>query len=698
MTLSLGIDTGGTCTDAVLVNEKQELLASAKTLTTHGHLIKGLVAVTDQLLGDQEARQIGLVSLSTTLATNAVVEGQGRTVALVLVGFSPTWLERARLGEALGSDPVLFIAGGHTAGGVEAATLDLDELRRCVTSDHDRSGVRLCDRIEAWAVSSVFAVRNPRHELEVAACLRKLSGKPVSLGHRLSSGLDAPRRALTALLNARLIPALVELLDATAAMLRQRQIDAPIMVVKGDGTLIAESVARELPVETVLSGPAASVVAAGALGTKSSAVVVDIGGTTSDIAVLEEGLPRLNPHGAEVGGWRTMVQAVDVASVGIGGDSELGVTEAGEIRVGPRRVIPLVMLASHNERIVAQLQSQLERGYSKSHDACFVVALPVGERRPRSVGQRALLERIPADGISLEALFAVRTEALSLKRLETEGFVRRAAFTPTDASHVLGTQTTWPSRAAELGARLWFRQLQDQGASLARDLNTVTAVERRVSEAVCAAVEHASALAIAERVMRAPQVSARHHGERVAWLAEVLRGIQTEAVQSTDRTALGGEVPAPLSLEMTPRIAASLFGLGASAGLYHPGAARLLKMECHIPPEAGVANAYGAVAGVVRQRRSVCLQPGGGHTVVALLPDGPQRFDTLESAVEAAEAVVRGLARTAALAAGAADDDDCLVLSCQRNDTVVEQDGNTAFVESILTAIASGRPASVAET
>lgn len=682
MGLSLGIDTGGTCTDAVLLDEQQRVVASAKALTTHGALIHGLERAADKVLAEINSCDVDLVSLSTTLATNAVVEGQGRAVGLILVGFSPSWLERAQLGEALGSDRVLFVAGGHTACGDEAEPLDLDALATSLGDDHDS--------IEAWAVSAVFAVRNPDHEQRVAAYLRSVTGKPVSLGHQLSSGLDAPRRALTALLNARLIPSIVELLDAAARLLRERGIDAPVMVVKGDGTLISEAVARQLPVETVLSGPAASVVAAGTLGPIQSAIVVDIGGTTSDIAVLEDGLPRLDPQGAEVGGWRTMVQAVDVASVGIGGDSELHLTSDGDVRVGPRRAVPLSLLAAENERVIPWLESQWARGWSMSHDAQFVLALPVGGRRPRSAGQRELLARISADGIPLEHLFEGRTEALALQRLEADGFVRRAAFTPTDASHVLGLQSTWDQGAAALGARLWLRQLRDRGARAERRLAAVesTADEVLAARIACLAVEHASAVAVAERVMRLSVETSRRDREIAAWVADELQASQMAGLREPSPEAV-----APVAMQVDLRVSAPLFGLGASSGIYHPGTARLLGMACEVPTEAGVANAIGAVSGVVRQVRSLRVLPAGGEAVSVLFPEGPRRFDDLASAAREAEPCVIAMARSAALAAGVMSDESALVVTCTRHDNVVEQDGHKVFVESELRAVATGRPA-----
>src|SRR5262249_18128708 len=157
-----------------------------------------------------------------------------------------------------------------------------------------------------------FSVRNPAHELRARALIRSCSGKPVTCAHELSSKLDAPRRALTAALNARLTPQIRHLIDALAVVLAQEQIDAPLMIVKGDGSLMKAEIALEYPVETILSGPAASVVGAGYLTGHKHFLVSDMGGTTTDCAVVSNGRPAINAEGALIGGWRTMVEAVDV--------------------------------------------------------------------------------------------------------------------------------------------------------------------------------------------------------------------------------------------------------------------------------------------------------------------------------------------------------------------------------------------------
>ncbi|MEO1531292.1 MAG: hydantoinase/oxoprolinase family protein, partial [Pseudomonadota bacterium] len=346
----LGVDTGGTYTDAVLWNPAAgRVVAKAKALTTHAALDRGIAAAVDRVMAEAAIAPgaIGLVSLSTTLATNALVEGHGAPAALVMIGFEERDIARAGLREALGADPVLMLAGGHSSFGNEAAPLDLDALRAALPG--------LSEHATAFAVAAQFATRNPAHELAAKALIRDETGLPVTASHELTARLGGPRRALTAFLNARLVGLLAGLVDGAAALLAARGIDAPLMVVRGDGALMSAATARERPIETILSGPAASLVGAAALTGLEACVVSDIGGTTTDIAALEGGRPRRDPEGAVVGGWRTLVEAAAIRTFGLGADSIVGL-DAGTDRLtlGPRRATPVSLLALDHPALVAE--------------------------------------------------------------------------------------------------------------------------------------------------------------------------------------------------------------------------------------------------------------------------------------------------------------------------------------------------------
>ncbi|RUZ48005.1 hydantoinase/oxoprolinase N-terminal domain-containing protein, partial [Mesorhizobium sp. M7A.F.Ca.US.007.01.1.1] len=223
--LYLGVDTGGTYTDAVLWSESTGIVAKAKSLTTRHDLAEGIAGAVDAVLSEAaiEPGAIKLVSMSTTLATNALVEGQGGRVALVMIGFAEADLDRNGLSKALGSDPVIFCPGGHDVHG-DPRPLVLDALVAALPS--------LADTVSGIAVASYFAVRNPEHEVAVRDVIRERTGLPVTCSHELSSKLGGPRRAMTTLLNARLISMIDRLVDATEGFLARRGIVAPLMVVR----------------------------------------------------------------------------------------------------------------------------------------------------------------------------------------------------------------------------------------------------------------------------------------------------------------------------------------------------------------------------------------------------------------------------------------------------------------------------------
>ena len=305
----IGVDTGGTYTDAAIIEAAgQRVIATAKSITTKGDLSLGVAdAITQAIAALPQGlrpRDIALVSVSTTLATNAVVEGHGSAVGVLLVGFDASMAERTGITKAFPGMAIERISGGHDHNGDQAAALDLDAL--------DEAIERMAPQVDAFAVAAAFAVRNPAHEQLVRTRIVEKTGKPVTLSTELSSSLDAPRRALTATLNARLISRVTHLIDAVQSAMAQLQIQCPLMIVKGDGTLaLANSVAKR-PIETVLSGPAASLVGARWLSGLDNFILSDMGGTTTDVGALVDGLPRVNLDGAEVGGWRTMVRAIDV--------------------------------------------------------------------------------------------------------------------------------------------------------------------------------------------------------------------------------------------------------------------------------------------------------------------------------------------------------------------------------------------------
>ncbi len=449
MVLSLGVDTGGTYTDAVLIRDEAEVIASAKSLTTRTDLAIGVGKAIQAVLEKAAVApaDVAMASLSTTLATNALVEGQGGRVALIYIGFRESDLGKHGLHDALKGDPALVIPGGHNHAGGEAAALDLDALRAFLTTHHGISG---------YAVAAQFATRNPAHELEVARIITEVTGAPVTCSHQLSSKLNGPKRAVTAVLNARLIGMIDRLIGRAQDALRDIGIDAPMMVVRGDGALMSAEQARERPIETILSGPAASIVGARWLTNVDNALVSDIGGTTTDIALIRDGKPMIDPAGAQVGGFRTMVEAVAMRTHGLGGDSQVhpvseGLT--GGVTLGPRRVLPVSLIAAEApEAVHAALDEQLRTTAPGEHDARFARRVPNVPTDGIDARAETLLSRLGDAVLPLNKLLQSRLETSALTRLIDRGIVQVSGVTPSDASHVLGRLDTWDAEAALKGS------------------------------------------------------------------------------------------------------------------------------------------------------------------------------------------------------------------------------------------------------
>ncbi|MBV9316731.1 MAG: hypothetical protein JOZ34_04635, partial [Gammaproteobacteria bacterium] len=233
----IGLDTGGTFTDAVALNAAGRVIASAKALTTHWDLAVGLGAAIRAVLGKLPSgvgnQHVSLVSVSTTLATNAVIESRFSPICTLLIGFDEQMLERSGLRRAGGV--LVRVRGGHEATGEESEPLDAAGIDAAVRTH--------APQVEAFAVAAMFSVRNPSHERRARERIRALCDRSVTCSHELSSQLDAPKRALTAALNARLTPQIRHLLDALREVLEREAVSAPVMVVRGDGTLIRAEVA-----------------------------------------------------------------------------------------------------------------------------------------------------------------------------------------------------------------------------------------------------------------------------------------------------------------------------------------------------------------------------------------------------------------------------------------------------------------------
>ena len=638
--LGLGVDCGGTYTDAVIYDfDSGAVLASHKYPTTHFDLTLCIDGVLEGLPPEM-LRQARLVCLSTTLATNAIVEGKGGKACLILMGYDPA-MTVAPYGAK-----VVRIAGGHNVRGAETEPLDEQELSRVIRENDEWA--------DAFAVSGYFSVRNPQHEIRAHSIIAEETGKPIVCGHELSMQLDAPRRATTAAINARLIPLIARLISSVQSILKRREISAPLMVVRGDGTLMGAEMALQRPVETILSGPAASVVGAMVLCGREEGVVIDVGGTTTDIAWVEEGLPPINSEGAVVGGLATRVEAIDIWTVGLGGDSWIKLAKNGEMEVGPRRVLPLALLgdAAYVSAELERLRQTKPRGTLQDL-LTFWVKMDYGSTGPSRPDERRLMDRLeqgPLSHFDLKTSPPCDDATLRVLSMEHDGSVFRASLTPTDIFNSAGdceVGNVELSRAAvETAAFITGRTAEE----------LVEEVKLSIEEAVTREV--LTFLLGAGRAER-PLLDAWRRGETI-------RGVQLNLSLQSDILAAG----APASLFLEP-------------------VAEDLSCACLTPPFTEVANAVGAVAGVVSHREEVIIRRQQDESYRAFASDGRYDFPSLASATEAAGKKARELASEIARQAGAGE----IKIDERSEDfTFSGPDGEAIVFERKIIVRAFGRP------
>jgi N-methylhydantoinase A/oxoprolinase/acetone carboxylase beta subunit len=653
------VDTGGTYTDAAIIEAHgHKVVARAKAITTKGDLAIGVTeAITSavaHLPHGLRAQDIRLVSVSTTLATNAVVEGHGSAVGVFLVGFDAAMVERTGIAKAFPGIAVEVIAGGHDHNGDAPVPLDLAAL--------DAALERIAGKVDAFAVASTFAVRNAAHEHAARDRIVARTGKPVTLSTELSSSLDAPRRALTATLNARLIARVSMLIEAVNRSMHQLHIDCPLMIVKGDGTLaLAESVATR-PIETVLSGPAASLVGARWLSGLDNFILSDMGGTTTDLGILQDGRPQVTEQGAEVGGWRTMVRAIDVRTIGLGGDSEIHIGSHGKVTVGPQRIVPVSLLGARYPELLTLLEADLAdvQGGSSLHGR--FVLLPFGARRAASSAdlsprERELLDQVREEPQPLRRLADSPSGHRAVASLKRKGLVQIGGFTPSDAAHVLGLQNNWSAPAALMAAQLGsrFREMRfptpERTEKFARDVWSETVRLSAAAILDTAVGEHLSG----DKILRA--VCA---GEGSVGLVRI---------------------------SVTPTV--PVVAVGGPVGVYYGEVARRLGCEIVFPEFGDVANAVGAATGVVAQTVIVRVDGDGSGRFMLHSTAGTREFDDPAVALEAGTELARESARDTVIAMGASAPQVKISVRKQMLPNAVSDQG---LLEAVITAEAVGRP------
>lgn len=656
ITTGLGLDAGGTYTDAVIYDlADKQTLGKSKALTPKWDFTQGIHRALRKLDGEKLS-QVELVALSTTLATNAIVENEGQKIGLLLMpphDLDPT--------DVIAYQPQAVLQGRLDISGREIAAIDPEEVKRVASRMVADFGVT------AFAVSGYAGAVNPDHELQVKEILEYQTELFVTCGHELSDNLNFQTRAVTAVLNARIVPRLTGLLTDLETVLAAVGIEAPLVVVKGDGTLMSAAMARQRPIETILSGPAASVAGARHLTGIKDALVVDMGGTTTDTAALADNQVSLNAKGANVGGHRTHVQALEIRTAGLGGDSLIGF-EKGLFRIGPRRVAPIAWLGARHSRTPAALAFLKDKPPKPGSNASrlqFLALTGAVQNTSTTPAEKKLLDRLQERPYSIAELLqemgGYSADALPLQRLEETFSIQRCGLTLTDLLHITGDFTKWDTQTASDYCRLFAALVGQEMQAMIRKLLKM-GVQRLALELFKRQLD--------EEV----DPAALDDSPGCQTLMNTLLG------QGTPRSGVSIALKRPV------------IGIGAPIRYFLPAAVKPLGTQAIIPADADVANAIGAITSQVVIRKQVTIIPDelGGFRVEGIA--GSHQFEQFEAADRFARDELFRIVRQSAAAAGTS----CREVAFKTEDRIpATAAGDPVFLGRTIAASLIGRPDSV---
>lgn len=581
--IGIGIDTGGTCTDAVIFDTKShEVLSQSKTLTTKQDLKIGILTALSGL--DQNlARDAAYISLSTTLATNACVEHKGGRAKLVFIGVNPAAVKK--MGSEYGLPPmgdIYFMQGD--AGQEDSQQPDWKKFEEDIEKDF----------LEYDSVAIVQM--NPKYndgqyEIKAEKMIKKKLGLPCVRGYDLYQELNVQKRGATALLNARLLPVMEDFFDSIERSLTELGLDLPIVIVKSDGSIMSREFAMSRPVETLLCGPAASIIGAMELSKYQDALIVDMGGTTSDVAMVKDGIPVTSESGISIGEWKTMVKGVSIDTFALGGDSAVKY-KRGQLYLDNRRCVPLCMAASQYPKMRKALKTLIlmDRPFDYPAHEFFMLVNSPANLDKYTLSERKFikaLENGPLIYRDAAAAIGTSPHILNMKRLEDEGTVIRIGMTPTDVMHVYGDYAEFDSEVSELGAAYLATATKAASQEVCREIYDLTKC-RLYSNLVRIFMKYETGrdlnLQECENLEKLTAYTFRHAGQSLADFA-IRPGFIT---------------------------ASKLIGIGAPTKIFLKDVAELLGTEADFPQDGKVANAIGAAMGNISTECIVKIEPYKG--------------------------------------------------------------------------------------
>ncbi len=626
----IGIDTGGTFTDGVLLHySSREVISSAKSLTTRHDLKEGVVKVIKKLNITDEHR-IKLVGISSTLATNSVAEGKARKVGLLLVGYDKDLIEKFGLEDNLSTDDISFFKGGHNAQGAEKEPLDIGGIREWIRDKQND--------VEAIAVSSYFSPLNPEHEEKAFEIIKEETDLPVVMAHQLSSKLNSIKRAATASINASLVAVMQDFILSVQNSLKELGIDAPLMIVRGDGTLMPYEEAVQKPVETVMSGPAASAIGGRFISGEGSSLVVDMGSTTTDIALVRNSRVVISEEGARVGNTDTAVEAARIRTISVGCDSKLNIDSKRELVIGPHRVRALSQIAVHHKEVRDELYELKNPANTRNnlYDLIYwYYHRPLDDflfDQLNDKQKKALDFLYEPKSLSwiMQQMDVFHPSHLQLDELFLHGHLESSSLNPSDLLHVKGRMDLWDKEIAEIALK-YFCRIYDFNPSEFIDKTFDRIVELIVEEII---------IFLAYQNVDVSKMPMSIDGQWGKWmLREIL-------YSDNDYLTIDADSRYPI------------VGTGAPAKHFLKRAAKIVKTKCVLPEYTEVANAIGAVSGSISETKEAMVfirESDQQYTYIAKFDGQTKNFEQYDDACDYAEEMARLLAKEAARRAGAFD-------------------------------------------
>ena len=477
------------------------------------------------------------------------------------------------------------------------------------------------------------------------------------------------------MLNARLIPVIREFLDAVYRALEKRQIKAPVVIVRSDGSVMSESFTSVRPVETLISGPAASVIGGAELTNETDSLVIDMGGTTTDISIIKDGIPKHVEEGINIGSWRTFVKGVYIDTFGLGGDSAVVYDKNGRLRLESYRVIPISVLSSRWPGVLPKLK-RLMQEYKKHTLPLyeFVVLQKSIEDSERYTTKEKLLcrELIKGPLIYKEAAAVLGVDIYNLDttRLERDGVIIRSGLTPTDMMHIKGDYLAFDKEAACIAAEF-----------AAASTNTYYG---DLPDTIYEMVKSKLYYNIVRLLLLQENAEYKTNG-----IGKELKKLIYESYEA------GKKNDASIFIKPEFKVNASLIGIGAPIHIFLPDVAKALGTRYVVPKDAGVANALGAVIGNIRAVCSIEVRPeysvSGITGYIVFGKDQNAVTQSREEAIKKAIEEAKLGAHTEAVNRGAAGD---ITLNMSMSDNIAMTKENAeVYLGTAVSCTAYGRVA-----